>query len=64
MEDEAASQLRDHIRSPQVMKLLKDGNFLMQALLVLIAGSCRVLTWDMDRSEKLVDTPYLVREKR
>ena len=63
MENDAASQLRDYIRSPQVEELLKDGN-LMHAHLVLIVGSRHILMWDMERSGKLVGTPYLVGKKQ
>jgi len=63
MENDAASQLRDYIRSPQVEVLLKDGN-LMHAHLVLVVGSRHILMWDMERSGKLVGTPYLVGKKQ
>lgn len=55
MENDAASQLRDYIRSPQVGALLKDGN-LMHAHLVLVVGSRYILMWDiveLDRSSLL-----------
>ena len=64
MENEAASQLNDYIMSPQVKDLLEDRNYFMHAHLVLIVGSRHILIWDMNRSEELVGTPYLVGKKQ
>ena len=64
MEGEAASQLKDYIRSSQVRKRLEDGNFLMRAHLVLIVGSRHILMWDMDCSGELVGEPYLVGKRQ
>ena len=59
IEQMAAPQLKDYIRSDQVRQLLKDGGLVMRAHLVVVVGSRHILLWEMDSDGKLATHPNL-----
>jgi hypothetical protein len=53
-------QLREYIRGAKVQKLIKDRNLKLQAYLVIIVGSRRVLLWEMDKQGNLAADPRFI----
>ena len=64
IEQMVAPQLKEYIRSDQVMQLVKDRSLVMRAHLVVVVGSRHILLWDMDSDGKLVSYPNLMQMRK